>query len=156
MAFTKCKKKCVPTSKFQMVHQVIVKIKKKRPHFLFTQIYRGLMEIISCFTLFVKNKMTVNACKNQKFKMAPATPASDAAAAASPSSSRRLFIPPPPAAAAAAAAETFRACSAGPLADHFTRTSTHCNSFKVLKTEQQNDMAQSLGVEEANALVAIS
>ncbi len=104
------------------------------------------MEIISCFTLFVKNKMTVNACKNQKFKMAPATPA-----AASPSSSRRLFIPPPP-----AAAETFRACSAGPLADHFTRTSTHCNSFKVVKTEQQNDMAQSLGVEEANALVAIS
>jgi hypothetical protein len=77
-----------------------------------------------------------------------------AAAAVSPSSSRRLFIPPPP--AAAAAAETFRACSAGPLADHFTRTSTHCNSFKVLKTEQQNDMAQSLGVEEANALVAIS
>jgi hypothetical protein len=112
------------------------------------------MEIISCFTLFVKNKMIIDACKNQKFKMAPATPASDAAAA-SPSSSRRLFIPPPPA-AAAAAAETFRACSAGPLAEHFTRTSTHCNSFKVLKTEQQNDMAQSLGVEEANALVAIS
>jgi hypothetical protein len=74
----------------------------------------------------------------------------------------RLFfllpLPPPPLLSppAAAADETYRACSAAPLADHFTRTSTPCNSFNLLKTEQQNDMAHSLGVEEADALVAVS
>jgi hypothetical protein len=81
--------------------------------------------------------------KNQKFKMPPQLLSSMAAG---------LFFLSPP---AAAAAETYRACSAAPLAYHFTLTSTPCNSFNVLKTEQQNDMAHSLGVEEADALVAV-
>jgi hypothetical protein len=100
------------------------------------------------FILFVMNKM-INQIKIQKWlcKLQLLPP---------PAAASFHLRPPPLPSPAAAAAETFRACSAGSLADHFARTSSPCNYFNALKIEQQNDMVHSLDVEEADALVASS
>jgi hypothetical protein len=103
--------------------ETVVKINKKIHIFVYSkkpQIYKGLKKIISCYSLYVVNKMFFPKSKIQNASRKAATPV-------------ERWPPPLVSPPAAAAAETYRACSAAPLADHFTRTLAPCNSFNVLK-----------------------